>query len=71
MYIHEAVSVAVSSGCFIKRSGPAIWRECRIKPGNTCGGCLFYSDFQKDPCPRWQPKAEDLMADDWVLTPSN
>lgn len=67
MYIHEAVSAAVASGGYIKRSGPVIWRKCKIRPGNTGGGCLLYSDFQEAPCPRWQPKAEDLMADDWVL----
>ena len=67
--IHEAVSAALSTGLCIRRNGPPIWRELKVDPTNDDQGCVLYSNSNKVPCPRWQPKAEDLMADDWILAP--
>ena len=69
MDIHEAVLVAMSMRKCIRRHGPPIWKKCKIEPTDSDEGCLIHSDYSKAPCPRWQPTAEDLMADDWMLVP--
>lgn len=64
MYIHEAVAEAVRIDGYITR------HECsvvRIKPTNSAACCILTSEG-KAPCPRWQPGARDLMADDWTVT---
>lgn len=64
MYIHEATRLALELGCGIGRArgNPFIqWLPTRGEDRFMVGkrrGAL---------CPRWQPTAEDLMADDWVL----
>ena len=70
MYIHEAVSAALKTGLCMRRSGPQIWQKLKVDPTNSDCGCVTYSDFSNiAPCPWWQPKAEDLLADDWILVP--
>ena len=39
-----------------------------IMPTDTPDCCVAVSKIAKAPCPRWQPKAEDLMAEDWTIT---
>jgi len=39
----------------------------KIKPTNS-PECCIYTNSQKRSAPRWEPKAEDFMADDWRLT---
>ena len=69
MYIHEAISEAMATGRCIRRKAPAIWKRCKVEPTDSDEGCLLLSAFSMAPCPRWQPKAEDLMAGDWMLSP--
>lgn len=65
MYIHEATKTAVRvCGCIVRPK----WRgHVHIKPTNT-PECCWVLRKGKAPCPRWEPKAEDLMADDWEIT---
>lgn len=39
-----------------------------IQPTDTPEGCLFYGLTQKIPAAGWQPRAEDLLAEDWIPT---
>ena len=36
-------------------------------PSNSPDGILVQSWYEEIPCRRWQPTAEDLVAEDWVL----
>ena len=36
-------------------------------PSNSPDGILVQSWYEEVPCRRWQPTAEDLIAEDWVL----
>lgn len=36
-------------------------------PSSSPDGILAQSWYEKIPCRRWQPTAEDLVAEDWVL----
>ncbi len=63
MNIQEATRAALRLGCEITRGiweGLGIW----IKPTNS-GECCIIGAKGQAPCPRWEPQAEDLMADDW------
>lgn len=74
MYIHEAVVSALESNSFIRRSA---WKKVltpnptyaaiKIQPTNTPGGCFLHYEAVEKICPGWQPKAEDLLADDWEV----
>lgn len=65
MYIHEAVSLASESGGYITRRKFA--KRVRIKPTDSDEGLIIAVKNQA-PYPRWQPRAEDLIADDWMVT---
>lgn len=65
MFIYEAARQALDTGTYIRRTS---WpRGLSIKPTDTPDACVAYA---KDKAPRrgWQPKAEDLAADDWAVT---
>ena len=65
MNIQAAVKRAMESGGLIVRPQ---WNGCvHIKPTNGPECCICYGKEQA-PCPRWQPQAEDLLADDWEVT---
>lgn len=65
MFIHEAVQIALEIGaCIVRRK---YLRYHHIKPTDSDEGFILVGKEQA-PCPRWQPKAEDLMADDWTVT---
>ena len=66
MYIHEAVSLAMAKGKHIRRTTPEIWDSVTAEPTNDPEGIILHAEGQR-PGPRWEPRAEDLMADDWVL----
>lgn len=66
MYIHEAVSLAMAKGKFIRRTTEEIWDSITAEPTNDPEGIILHSK-DRPPGPRWQPRAEDLMADDWEL----
>ena len=40
----------------------------QIEPTNSNEGFILHGAINRAPCPRWQPKAEDLLADDWEVT---
>lgn len=65
MFIHEAVQIAVEFGGYIVRRKYSQYH--RIKPTNSDEGFILIKNDQI-PRPRWQPRAEDLMADDWTVT---
>lgn len=66
MNIQEATKKALKTGVTIRRAGwPTI--HISIKPTNTPDCCLCYRD-KKNPRRGWQPVAEDLIADDWIVT---
>lgn len=39
-----------------------------IQPTDTPDGCLYYGVTTSSPRPGWKPKAEDLLARDWIVT---
>lgn len=75
MYIHKAIQARTKQKPYITRKawndlypmeapGPAIW----ILPTDSPDGCVIDSQATRSPCRRWQPTAEDLVADDWMIT---
>lgn len=65
MFIHEAVAIAMTNNTMIFR---AVWGSgCCIKPTNDKDCCVCYVDGFGS-CPRWQPFADDLLANDWEVT---
>jgi hypothetical protein len=65
MFIYEAVRQVLDTDTHIRRiSWPC---GLSIKPTDTPNACVAYT---KDKAPRrgWQPKAQDLIADDWIVT---
>ena len=67
--IHEAVCAAITNGGYIKRKTP-IWEKYKLKPTDGTECCILYSG-KKKVGPRWKQRAEDLMADDWILVSSD
>lgn len=73
MYIQEAVKESLASGKWIRRKS---WLTCfagkvMILPTDTHDcciiGCLNYkTGLVENRSKNWNPKAEDLVADDWV-----
>lgn len=67
MFIHEAAKAAIEKNCFMKREN-AWWAEnVKLFPTNTQDCIVIYSKT-KPPCRGWEPNAEDLMADDWLIS---
>lgn len=72
MFIHEAISRITDKKPFITRKA---WRLegsnreiVRILPTSTPDCCVMVSDFSsRGPCRGWQPRSEDLVADDWIV----
>lgn len=72
MYIHEAVTKVLENGKYITRkpSDPeTIWSFTRLEPTNGLECVIIHNDKLRHHSPRarWQPTAEDLMADDWEV----
>ena len=66
MNIQKAVKKAMQIDGFITREP---LRGCvQIKPGKYLPDCCVCYAKGQAPRPRWQPMAEDLMADDWQVT---
>ncbi len=76
MLIHEAIKEAMSQGKAITRrkEGESLWRTTAILPTVTNDCCIIVEldeEIAKDYgrfCRRWNPTAEDLMANDWEVT---
>ncbi len=75
MDIIEATRIAVKSGKWIARNvkGVSPWNCVQIKPTNTSDGCIVKPrkelKHRDGVLPRrgWQPSADDLIADDWIV----
>lgn len=75
MNIIEATREAMDKGVGIRNTSckhnyllPTNTKECYlvIPIGYTLG-----SNYEKIPAPRWNPKAEDILKEDWELYPLN
>lgn len=73
MYIHEAIQARTEGNPHIRRKK---WvdsfgtvRTPRIIPTSSPDGMIVDSRAAKGLCRGWQPTAEDLVADDWEITP--
>lgn len=62
--ICKAAREAVKTGQLISRAAwpDGLW----VRPTNTDECCIIGMEG-RTPSPRWQPAAEDLIADDWEL----
>ena len=72
MYIHEAATKAFEDGKYITRrpSDPeTCWAYTKLEPTNGVECVIVHnSKFRHQaPTPRWQPRAEDLIAGDWEV----
>lgn len=71
MNIIEATKLATEHGKGII-NGECMQAEIYLLPTNLCLGFMIipfgykYIEDNK-PAPRWQPKAKDIIADDWEL----
>lgn len=72
MYIHEAIQARTADEPFISREKWAdtfgAKRGVRLFPTSSPDGMIVVSQTAKAPCRGWQPTAEDLVADDWIVT---
>lgn len=41
----------------------------KIMPTDSPDGCVIYGVNKQTPRRRWQPAAEDLIAEDWITVP--
>lgn len=65
MYIHEAVAKAVEINGYIK-GGYCADFPAFVKPTNTTDCCMVFLNPDES-CPRWQPRASELMSDKWYV----
>ena len=72
MYIHKAIRARTAEEPFITRKkwGDVFGARQGVRLFPTCSpdGMIVYSRADKAPCRGWQPTAEDLVADDWIVT---
>lgn len=74
MDIVSATKEALAFGCLMTRDNGRWKGYVAIKPTNTAVCCVMYTRFRHNGeyvCntePYWNPKAEDIIADDWELT---
>lgn len=69
MYIHEAVKRAMNENKCIAREGNVLINKSVIKykPTNTKDCIICISKFNEKPGLRWNPTAEDLVSDKWIV----
>lgn len=63
MNIKEATRIAMETNNFIARKS----KQLLVKPTNDWECCLLIHPTKEEYAPRWNPKAEDLMAIDWEV----
>lgn len=69
MYIHEAIKEAMPRGkCIRRRDDFWIQSKLVLFPTTTCEGIII-AESNNRLAPRWNPDADDLMADDWEVLP--
>lgn len=67
MLISEAVEKAKRENKYITRQKLG-WVNCvKIKPTDTSDCCIVMQIEKKSSCRGWQPYAEDLVANDWMV----
>ena len=69
MTIQEAVKKAVEIGGFI--TVPELVGHIKIKPTDTADCCIPCHWDGSYPSRRWNPTANDLMRDDWLVIEEN
>ena len=72
VYIHEAIRSTSEKRPFITRKEWIPYdmdrSTLRILPTDTPDCCIVISDYSsRGPSRGWQPRAEDLAADDWIV----
>lgn len=68
MNIQEAVKKAMKTNSFITCTTSIGYRHFKIKPTDTLGCCMVIPlDLNAPPTRGWQPKAEDLISDNWIV----
>lgn len=66
MHIHEAVKEAMEKGCCITTK--RMKEVGKIRPTNEPPHCILMMADGTNPSKYgWQPSAEDLMRDDWIV----
>ena len=65
MYIHEAIQRALAYDGNIARVGE-LWGVCKPYDTNDVMSLMVFDDSQP-PCYGWQPKVNDLIANDWYV----
>lgn len=65
MLLKKAVEIALQcKNCYITRKS---WKkDIYILPTNSIDCCVLMSDNQQS-APRWNPYADDLIANDWIV----
>ena len=79
MDIRSAVSAAVTHGKWIARKcNNLLWAHTKLEPTNDSEGFVVHTRYpecvgERSQCrvPRWQPQADDLLANDWILVPKD
>jgi hypothetical protein len=65
MTIDKAVRMAMRTGCRIKRLDDI--SGCEFEPTNTGDCIIIYGPGGMKPCVRWNPTADDLISECWVV----
>lgn len=63
--IYKATKGALKKGCSIARKGNGFDYKIHIIPTNTGEKCIRVE--RKEIIPRWYPKADDLVGNDWII----
>lgn len=73
MFINQAIALARKSNkCITREAWEPVKRACysagiQILPTDTPDCCVIYSEACKTIARAWNPRAEDLLADDWLV----
>ena len=65
MNIHEAVKLACTQDKCITLPWEA--GSCKIKPTNDCGNCVVITKDGRRSKHGWQPTADDLVNEEWLV----
>lgn len=79
MDIQRAVSAAITRGKWITRKCTNLgWAHTKLEPTDDSEGFIVHVRYpecvgvrSRRSVPRWQPQADDLLADDWILVPKD
>ena len=68
MNISEATKEALKTNACIIRTTSIAYGQFKLKPTNTDECCIIFSvDKTVPPIRGWQPRAEDLVSNDWIV----